>query len=61
MPIVPIRDDERVLSEQIRYFQMDDAFCDRMRKSIAAGQESPPIGVVTAPGTKNPKYVPDEG
>jgi hypothetical protein len=61
MSTVPIRDDERVLSEQIRYFQMDDAFCDRMRKAIAAGLESAPIGVITTPGTKNPKYVPDEG
>ena len=52
MPTVPIRDDERVLSEQIRYFAMDDAFCARMRKAIAAGLE---------PGTKNPKYVSDEG
>jgi hypothetical protein len=61
MPTVPIRDDERVLSEQIRYFEMDDAFCNRMRKAIEAGLESAPIGVVTTPGTKNPKYVADEG
>jgi hypothetical protein len=60
MPTVPIRDDERVLSEQIRYFEMDDAFCARMRKAIAAGLESAPIGVVTTPGTINPKYVPEE-
>ena len=39
---------------------MDDAFCDRMRAAIAAGLESAPIGVVTTPGTKNPKYVPTE-
>jgi hypothetical protein len=25
-----------------------------------AGQERAPIGVVTTPGTKNPKYVPTE-
>jgi hypothetical protein len=61
MPTVQIRDDERMLSEQIRYFEMDDAFCDRMRKAVAAGLESAPIGVVTSPGTKNPKYVPDGG
>jgi hypothetical protein len=42
------------------YFEMDDAFCARMRAAIEAGLESAPIGVVTAPGTKNPKYVPTE-
>jgi hypothetical protein len=31
-----------------------------MRAAIAAGLESAPIGVVTTPGTKNPKYVPAE-
>jgi hypothetical protein len=40
------------------YFDMDDAFCARMRIAIAAGLENAPIGVVTTPGTKNPKYVP---
>jgi len=29
-------------------------------RTIAAGLESAPIGVVTTPGTKNPKYVPTE-
>jgi len=42
------------------YFDMDEAFCARMRKAIEAGLESAPIGVVTTPGTKNPKYVPTE-
>jgi hypothetical protein len=37
---------------------MDDAFCDRMRAAIAAGLESAPTGVVTTPGTRNPKHVP---
>jgi hypothetical protein len=40
--------------------RMDDAFCARMRAAIAKGLESAPIGVVTTPGTKNPKYVPTE-
>ena len=40
--------------------RMDDAFCARMRAAIAAGLESAPIGVITTPGTKNPKYVPTE-
>jgi hypothetical protein len=35
----------------------DDAFCARMRAAIAAGLENAPIGVVTTPGTKNPKYL----
>jgi hypothetical protein len=42
------------------YFDMDEAFCARMRKAIEAGFEKAPIGVVTTPGTKNPKYVPTE-
>ena len=42
------------------YFAMDEAFCARMRAAIEAGLESAPIGVVTTPGTKNPKYVPTE-
>jgi hypothetical protein len=37
---------------------MDEAFCTRMRKAIEAGLESAPIGIITTPGTKNPKYVP---
>jgi hypothetical protein len=42
------------------YFEMDEAFCARMRAAIEAGLEKAPIGVVTTPGTKNPKYVPTE-
>ena len=40
------------------HFDMDEAFCARMRAAIEAGLERAPIGVVTTPGTKNPKYVP---
>ncbi len=39
------------------HFDMDEAFCARMHAAIAAGLESAPIGVVTTPGTKNPRYV----
>ena len=39
------------------HLDMDEAFCARMRMAIAAGLESAPIGVVTTPGTKKPKYV----
>jgi purine nucleoside phosphorylase len=42
------------------HFDMDEAFCARMRKAIEAGLEKAPIGVVTTPGTKNPKYLPTE-
>ena len=42
------------------HLDMDDAFCARMRAAIEAGLESAPIGVVTTPGTKNPRYVPAE-
>jgi hypothetical protein len=38
---------------------MDAAFCARMHSAITAGLESAPTGVVTTPGTKNPKYVSD--
>ena len=42
------------------HFDMDAAFCARMRMAIAAGLETAPIGVVTAPGSKKPKYFPAE-
>jgi hypothetical protein len=38
-----------------RFFNMDEAFCARMRAAIAKGLESAPIGVVTTPGTQHPK------
>jgi hypothetical protein len=40
------------------HFDMDAAFCARMRIAIAAGLENAPTGVITTPGTRNPKYVP---
>ena len=40
------------------HFDMDDAFCIRMCDAIAAGLENAPIGVVTTPGSKNPKIRP---
>ena len=39
------------------HFDMDEAFCVRMRKAIETGLEKAPIGVITTPGTSNPKYV----
>ena len=51
---------ERITNEKPRYLDMDEAFCARMRMAIAAGLECAPIGVVTTPGTKNPKCVPAE-
>jgi hypothetical protein len=42
------------------HLDMDEAFCARMRMAIEAGLEIAPIGVITTPGTKNPKYVPAE-
>jgi hypothetical protein len=44
----------------VRHLDMDEAFCARMRIAIAAGLESAPTGVITTPGTKNPKYIPTE-
>jgi hypothetical protein len=43
------------------YSSMDEAFCARMRAAIAGGGlENAPIGIVTTPGTKNPKYLATE-
>ena len=42
------------------HMDMDEAFCACMRIAIAAGLENAPTGVITTPGTKNPKYVPTE-
>ncbi len=39
------------------HVDMDEAFCARMRMAIAAGLERVPVGVITTPGTKKPKYV----
>ena len=46
-------DDDEIQS----YFDMDEAFCARMRMAIEAGLESAPIGVITTPRTRKPKYV----
>ena len=52
------RDDETHLPvTYASHFNMDAAFCARMRAAIAAGLESAPTGVIATPGTKNPKYV----
>jgi hypothetical protein len=58
----PIGDDDEVHlhATYAGHFDMDEAFCARMRMAIAAGLESAPVGVITTPGTKNPKYVPAE-
>jgi hypothetical protein len=53
-------DDDDELHLHVTYashLDMDEAFCARMRMAIAAGLETAPIGVVTTPGTRNPKYV----
>jgi hypothetical protein len=42
------------------YFDMDEHFVPECLRSIEAGLESAPIGVVTTPGTKKPKYIPTE-
>jgi hypothetical protein len=54
---VPIGDDDETRPHvtDASHLDMDDAFCARMRRAIAAGRESAPIGVVIAPGTNNPK------
>jgi hypothetical protein len=42
------------------HLAMDEAFGARMCAAIAAGLESAPVGVITTPGTKKPKYVAPE-
>jgi hypothetical protein len=42
---------------EVRLMRMDVAFCARLLAAIEAGLESAPIGVVTTPGTQNPKHV----
>jgi hypothetical protein len=58
----PMNDDEgdvpSYAKHGLSHLDMDEAFCSRMRAAIAAGLESAPDGVIAAPGTKNPKYVP---
>ncbi len=49
---------ERIPNGRLSHFDMDEAFCGRLRRAIEGGLESAPIGVITTPGTKNPKYVP---
>jgi hypothetical protein len=49
-----------VTNGQSTQIERDEAFCARMRAAIEAGLENAAIGVVTTPGTKNPKYVPTE-
>jgi hypothetical protein len=48
---------ERITNGKPSHHDMDAAFCARMHAAIAVGLESPPTGVITTPGTKNPKYV----
>jgi hypothetical protein len=49
---------ERAANGKPSHFQMDAAFCACMHAAIAAGLESAPTGVITTPGTRNPKYIP---
>ena len=52
-----MKDDDEI---QSHVTNGDDAFCDRMCAAIEAGLENAPIGVVTTPGTKNPRYLATE-
>jgi hypothetical protein len=59
-----IDDDDEIQSHLTNggpsHLDMDEAFRVRMLAAIIAGLENAPIGVVTTPGTKNPRYVPTE-
>jgi hypothetical protein len=50
---------ERIAKGKPTHFNMDAAFRTRMHAAIKAGLESAPTGVITTPGTSNPKYVSD--
>ena len=50
---------ERITNGKPSHLDMDAAFCARMRAAIAAGHEKALIGVITTPGTQNPKYLSD--
>jgi hypothetical protein len=51
---------ERVANGKPSHFDMDEAFCARMHAAIAAGLECAPTGVITTPGTQNPRYVSEQ-
>jgi hypothetical protein len=56
----PMDDDDEIdphVTNGRSHFDMDEAFCARMRAAIEAGLENAPIGVITTPGTKKPKYI----
>ncbi len=48
---------ERIANGKPSYLDMDTAFCARMHAAITAGLESAPIGIISTPGTKHPRYV----
>jgi hypothetical protein len=48
---------ERVANGKPTHLAMDAAFCARMHAAITAGRETAPVGVITTPGTQNPKHV----
>ena len=50
---------ERAASGKPSHLRMDAAFCARMHAAITAGLERAPTGVITTPGTQNPRYVTD--
>jgi hypothetical protein len=63
MPPVGVRDvrwappslgDDDCFAYVARLRAQDDAFCERLRAAIEAGEESCPIGVTTQHGTKYP-------
>jgi hypothetical protein len=38
--------------------EQDDEFCRVLRIAIEKGEETCPIGVITRPSTKNPRWLP---
>ena len=50
---------ERAANGKPSHLQMDAAFSARMHAAIATGLENAPIGVITTPGTQNPRYITD--
>ena len=50
---------ERAANGKPSHLQMDAAFSARMHAAIATELETAPIGVITTPGTQNPRYITD--
>jgi hypothetical protein len=49
--------DEGSMEAMLRIQEQDNEFCRRLLAAIHLGRESCPVGVVTRPGTKKPRFL----